>query len=216
MAVNHSRQAAQHHRAEVGGTFCHIQPAGAQGIHLRLRGVIRTADDGTGVTHTTSRRSSTPRDERHHRLVLHVGLNPSAGVHLVGAADFANHNDAVRVLIGGEHFQNVDEVQTLDGVATDAHTGGLANATFAGLPDRLIGQRSGTTDDANRLAGSSVEPVRVDIASPGPTPFGRSVSVRESQAPSCRGHHPLSRRRRVQPDAERLRDAQDGFESGMR
>jgi hypothetical protein len=34
--------------------------------------------------------------------------------------------------------------------------------------------------------------------------------------PLCRGHHPLSSRRRVQPDAERLRDAQDGLEPGVR
>ena len=43
------------------------------------------------------------------------------------------------------------------------------------------------------------------------------IPVRKAKdARSPRGHHPLSRRRRVQPDAERLRDAQDGFESGMR
>ena len=164
VAVGDCRQAAQHHRAKVGGAFCHTQTAAAQGIHLRLRGVIRTANDGTRVTHAASRRSSAPRDERHYWLVLHVGLNPTASFHLIGAADFANHDDAVRVLIGGEHFQDVDEVQTLDRIATDAHAGGLADAAFTGLPDRLIGERSGATDDANGLAGSSVEPVRVNVA----------------------------------------------------
>ncbi len=164
VAVNHCRQAAQHHRAKVGGTLCHIQTAAAQGIHLRLRGVIRTADDGAGVTHTTSRRSSAPRDERHYWLVLHVGLNPTASVHLISAADLADHDDAIGVLVGGEHFQNVDEIQTLHRIATDTHAGGLTDAAFAGLPDRLIGERPGTTDDAHGLPRGSVEPVRVNVA----------------------------------------------------
>ena len=53
-----------------------------------------------------------------------------------------------------KEFQQLNEIQTLDRVAADAHTGALGDASAGALPHRLIGQRSATGDDADVLSGA--------------------------------------------------------------
>ena len=52
-------------------------------------------------------------------------------------APYARH--AIRGL------QAVDEIQSLDGIAADAHAGALAQAQFGGLVHRLVGQGAGAS-----------------------------------------------------------------------
>jgi hypothetical protein len=49
------------------------------------------------------------------------------------AADFADHDQCFGRLVGEEHFEDVDELRALDGVAADARGGGLAEPFAGGL-----------------------------------------------------------------------------------
>jgi len=60
--------------------------------------------------------------------LLHVGLDPLRGALFGVAADFADHNDGVRVRIVVEKLNGVEERSADDGIAADADAGGLADA----------------------------------------------------------------------------------------
>ena len=66
------------------------------------------------------------------------------GVFLGGAADFADHDDALGFRIGQQHFQHLDMLGALHRIAADAHAGGLAQADGGGLRHRFIGQGART------------------------------------------------------------------------
>ena len=72
--------------------------------------------------------------------LLDVLLDVLGGFDLVGAADLADHEDAVGIGVLLEHADAVDVVEAADGIATDADAGGLGEAEVAGLPDGLIGE----------------------------------------------------------------------------
>jgi hypothetical protein len=54
-----------------------------------------------------------------------VIFNPSACVGFITPADFSDHHHAVAFRIVLEEFEQLDEVQSLDRIATDADAGGL-------------------------------------------------------------------------------------------
>ncbi len=83
---------------------------------------------------------------------------------LVGAADLADHHDAVGLRIGFEERQQLDEVQPLDRIAADADARGLSDAELRALPHRLVRQRAGAADDADRLARGGIALREVDVA----------------------------------------------------
>jgi hypothetical protein len=53
-------------------------------------------------------------------------LEEFGGFLLGRAADLADHDDALRLLVGEEQLEGVDEVGALDRIAADADAGGLA------------------------------------------------------------------------------------------
>ncbi len=83
------------------------------------------------------------RRRRHARDVGHDGLgNIVADVFgrglLVGAADLADHDDALGGGIIFEQFETVDKIQSPYGVSADADAGGLPEAIQCRLIDRLV------------------------------------------------------------------------------
>ena len=69
--------------------------------------------------------------------------------HLAVAADFADHDDALRFVVGQKHLQAIDEAGAVDRIAADADAGGLPEADRRRLRHRFIGQRAGARDDAD-------------------------------------------------------------------
>ena len=65
------------------------------------------------------------------------------------AADFADHDDGVRVGIVVEELDGVEKCGADDRIAADADAGGLADAELRQLADGFIGQRAGARDHAH-------------------------------------------------------------------
>jgi len=64
--------------------------------------------------------------------------NPFGGFLFRRAADFADHDDAVRVRVGIEQLNDVQVRGAVDRVAPDANAGGLADTAAGELPDGLV------------------------------------------------------------------------------
>src|SRR5580693_3263938 len=107
------------------------------------------------MAHAPARRRSAPGDEADHGLLaaaLGFVFQKLRGILFRRAADLADHDQGLGRLIGKKHFQHLDEVSALYGIAADADRGGLAEPFPRGLEHRLVGQRAGARDDAD-LAG---------------------------------------------------------------
>ena len=89
-----------------------------------------------------------PAMKRRDRL-LHLLLDELRRALLGAAADLADHDDAVRVRVGLEELEHVDEVHAADRVAADADARRLTDAERGELPDGLVGERAGARDDAD-------------------------------------------------------------------
>ena len=130
---------------------------------LRVRSVFFAADDCACVSHALALGRSATSDETSDRL-LHVRQNPLRCIDLIRAADFANHDNAIGVIIFGEEFKHIDESHSAHRIATDPNAGRLTHAEFRCLPDCFIRERAGSTDDANTLSRLRVCTMRVDVA----------------------------------------------------
>src|SRR5690606_26200586 len=122
-----------------------------------------TGNDRPGVAHAAAGRCRATGDEAGDRL-LHMLADVGCGCLFVGAADLADHEDAVGFVIRVEEFEAVDEVHAADRVAADAHAGRLTNAPGGALPHRFVGECAGAADDADRLARFSFVSRLVDVA----------------------------------------------------
>src|SRR5262249_56071201 len=76
------------------------------------------------------------------------------------AADFANHDDGVRVGILVEELDRVEESGADDGIAADADAGGLADPETGELVDGFVGE--GATAPANSAMAWLVNAARHD------------------------------------------------------
>ena len=100
------------------------------------------------MAHASARRGGAAGDEGDDGF-FDVGFDVGGGGFFVGAADFADDDDAVGVGVVVEHLQQLDEVQSFDRIAADADAGGLADAAAGALPDGFVSQRAGAADDAD-------------------------------------------------------------------
>ena len=89
-----------------------------------------------------------PGDESGHGF-LAIRFDPGGGFLLGAAADFADHDDAVRVRVVVEQFDDVQVRQARHGIAADADAGALARAATGQLPDRFVSERAAAGDNAN-------------------------------------------------------------------
>ena len=101
------------------------------------------------MAHPLARRSRLPGHEGHHGLG-HLAGDERRRPLLVGAADLADEHHLLRPRIPLEEAQNIHKGGADDGVAPDAHTGGLAQAPLGQRPDHLVGQGAAARDDAHR------------------------------------------------------------------
>ncbi len=89
---------------------------------LRVRSVFFAADDCTRVAHTLALGRSATSDETSDGL-SHVRENPLRCIDLIRAADFANHDNAIGVIIFGEEFKHIDESHSAHRIAADTDAG---------------------------------------------------------------------------------------------
>src|SRR5690606_13316852 len=122
--------------------------AGFHDLKLGVGGVGPTRDERAGVAHALARRRRNTGDEADHGF-LHVVFGPLGGIHLVRAADFADHDDRIGIGIVVEQLEHVDVLQAVDGVAADAHGAGLAQAELGDLRHGFVRERARATDDAD-------------------------------------------------------------------
>ena len=79
-------------------------------------------------------------------------LDVGGGFLLGGTADFADHDDCVRIRVFVEHADRFDLARADDRVAADADAGALADAFSGELGDDFVDERAGAADDAH-MAG---------------------------------------------------------------
>src|SRR6056297_606201 len=138
--------------AQGGGAVGDGDPGGFHRLDLVVSAALATGDDGARMAHAAARRRGAPGDEARGGFpaaLLALGGEEFGGVFLGGAADFADHDDRLGLVIVEEPFQHVDMLGPLDRVAADADAGGLAKAHIGGLLDRLVGERARARHDAD-------------------------------------------------------------------
>src|SRR5881396_3490283 len=89
-------------------------------------GAFAAADDRAGVTHTAAGWSGGAGDEAGDGFAA-AFLDPRGGFFLFGAADLADYDDAVRLRVVVEHFDDVQVGRAVDGIAANADARGLAD-----------------------------------------------------------------------------------------
>src|SRR5438105_877941 len=84
---------------------------------------------------------------------LALGRAQQGGALLLGgAADLADHDDCLGLVVGEKHLQHVGEVEPVDRVAADADAARLSQPGGGRLRYGLIGQRAGARHDADPTA----------------------------------------------------------------
>src|SRR5690606_23584866 len=119
------------------------------------------------MTHAPAWRCRDAGDEPGHRLLASLGgftLDELGCLFLGRASDLTDHDDRVRVRIGEEHLEHVDELGPLHGIAADADGRRLAEASIRGLLHGLIGERARARYDANVPALEDVAGHDADLA----------------------------------------------------
>src|SRR5581483_1943304 len=115
----------------------HTNPGFLERGDLRGRSAFAAADDGARVAHAASGRGGRAGDEARDRLFA-ILFDPLRRFLFGAAADFADHDDPVRVGIGAEHFNDVEVRRAVDRIAADADARALADAAFGQLPHGFI------------------------------------------------------------------------------
>ena len=108
------------------------------------------------MAHGAALRCRDARDETDHRLGSVRG-DPARGLDLEVSADFADHDDAIGVVIRHEELDRLEGRGADDGVTADADGRGLAHARFCDLVDGLVGERPGFGHNSD-AAGVENEP----------------------------------------------------------
>ena len=119
-----------------------------QRLLLRLRCSGRAGDDGAGVAHRLAGRSREPCDVGDHGLG-HLRLDVARGLLLLVAADLADHDDHLGLVVRLEAPEHVDERRADDGVAADADDRRVAEAELSHLVADLVGERPRAADEAD-------------------------------------------------------------------
>src|SRR5690606_22416788 len=133
-------------------------------FHLIRSAPLPSGDDRAGMTHPPPRRRGGAGDETDHGLLLLNRLIKFGRLFLGAAANFTDHHDPLRLVVGEKHLQTVDEVRTVDRIAADADAGSLAEPRGGGLCYRLVGKCSGARDNTDTSPAVDVAGHYADLA----------------------------------------------------
>src|SRR5271165_1903360 len=115
------------------------------------------------MTHAASWRRGLPGDESDYRL-LHIVPDVSRRGFFGIAADLTDHDDGVRIRIGIEDADRVDESGADNRIAADADTSGLPDAEAGQLTDSLVRQSARSRYDAHVALAMDMRRHNSDLA----------------------------------------------------
>ena len=102
------------------------------------------------MSHSSAGRCSLSCNETHHRQVpVVVGGEPLSCILLGFTANLSDHDDAFSLWVVDESGQNIDEVGTVERIASNSNHSGLSEVVVRCLIDSLVGQGAGPRHDTN-------------------------------------------------------------------
>src|SRR6516162_5603770 len=132
-----------HCRPDRGGRFGDDHPGAAQCLHLVTGSALAPGNDGAGMAHAPTRRGRAASDKSDDRLFRPSGFQKIGSVLLRAAADFADHDDRLGLVVGKKHLEDLYKVRAVDRIAADSDTTRLPETDSRCLGHRLIGQGAG-------------------------------------------------------------------------
>ena len=132
--LSSSLESLQHQVSDLRRALGNVSSRLGQRLDLVARRSLSTADDRTGVSHSSSGRSGSASDESDNRLVvLVVLLDVLGGVLLHRASDLADQDDTLGLGVREEDLDDVDVLGSGEGVTTDTDGEGLTETGEGGL-----------------------------------------------------------------------------------
>src|SRR5207244_500817 len=110
-------------------------------LHLRIGSTLSPSYDCTGVSHSFSGRSGSSCNIRRNRLRIMSLGDVISRILFRRPSNLANQDDSVGRLVVPEHLEDVDEVQTSNGVSSDPKTCGLSDTRVSQIRRNFIRQR---------------------------------------------------------------------------
>jgi len=130
-----------HGLAHLGGVAHNANASGFESSDLALGVTLASSNDSTSVAHAAAGRSSLAGNEADNGQVAGVVfLEPGSSLFLGLTANLTNHYDALGLGVNNEAAEHVNEVSSVERIATNANDGGLTETLGGGLVDGLVGQ----------------------------------------------------------------------------
>src|SRR5213082_2500419 len=104
------------------------------------------------MAHAASGRRGAAGNEADHRLAaaaLRLVREELRRVLFGAAADLADHDDRLGLLVAQEHLEDVDELGAFDRIAANGDGCRLAETFIGGLENGFVSQGARTTDNSN-------------------------------------------------------------------
>src|SRR5262249_30132191 len=147
---------------------CDCDSGGFECGNFGSRGASAATDNRASVAHAASGRRGRASNETGDRFFA-VFLDPFSGFFFSRAADFANHDDALGLGVGAEHFDHLEMGGAIYWIAANPDAGGLADPAASKLPDSFVSQRAAAGHDSDfsffvNVAGrdaNAATPVRI-------------------------------------------------------
>src|SRR5579884_2383673 len=166
-APRRSGLAAQHflhRRPDRRGRWGNNDAGALQRRDLVGGAALAAGDDRAGMTHAPPGRRGAAGNEADDRLFAPRGPEKLGRLLLAAAADLADHDDRLGLVVGEEHLQDVDKARAVDRIAADPDATRLAEPDRRGLRHRLVGQRARARDDADPAAAMDMARHDADLA----------------------------------------------------
>lgn len=122
-------QSLDYSLADMSDRIRYLDANSIKGFDLVCSRALATRDDCTSMAHTLARRRLTAGNEGGYRFIRHILFDPGSGIFFRIATDLANDQNSFCIRIVLEELQCIDEVCTLDRVATDTNSCGLADTS---------------------------------------------------------------------------------------
>ena len=169
------------------------------------------------MAHAAARRRCPPGNEACHGFLAFRSGNELGRVFLRRAADLADHDDRLRLVIGEEHLQHVDEFGALHRIAADADSRRLAKPLLGRLEHGFISKRARARYNAHRTLSEDIARHDADLALVG---CQHTRAIRTDQPRLRSDKRPLHlhhvQDRNAFGDGDDQRDLGiDGFEDGV-
>jgi len=116
----------EHEVPNLSRALSNVRASLLQCPNLVAGGTLSSADDGSGVTHSSAWRSSSASNESNDWLVVRVvGLDVFGGILFHGTTDFTDQNDTFSLGVRKEDLDDIEMLSTRERVSSDSNGQGL-------------------------------------------------------------------------------------------